>query len=172
MVLHHRRLDRLWCCTIRVLSNERVEDMSDNMFAATVPNRENMNKLADALVSGKYEQGEGVLRTDKNTFCCLGVACDISGLGEWTLELEDSHYEYVIGKDDGGVVESGASLFTDTMCHWLGVSTMGMFRILGDADNQNYTLTDLNDSGEFSFSMIADILRSEAIEWIDVRYDD
>ena len=36
-----------------------------------------------ALESGEYKQGRGRLRDD-NGFCCLGVACDLSGLGEWT----------------------------------------------------------------------------------------
>lgn len=30
-----------------------------------------------ALRNGKYQQGQGVLRSSANTFCCLGVLCDI-----------------------------------------------------------------------------------------------
>ncbi len=41
-------------------------------------------KLADALESGKYSQVDGKLASfDKQgncAFCCLGVACDISGI--------------------------------------------------------------------------------------------
>lgn len=31
-----------------------------------------------ALRSGKYKQGKGYLRTNKNEFCCLGVLCDLA----------------------------------------------------------------------------------------------
>lgn len=35
-----------------------------------------------ALRSGEYRQTRGELR-DAAGFCCLGVACDISGTGKW-----------------------------------------------------------------------------------------
>src|SRR4051812_22232694 len=48
---------------------------------ATV-NTEHIRAWVDALRSGKYERTTGWLRWG-NGYCCLGVACDISGLGEW-----------------------------------------------------------------------------------------
>jgi len=36
----------------------------------------------EALRSGKYKQGKSRLRRG-GEYCCLGVLCDISGLGEW-----------------------------------------------------------------------------------------
>ena len=36
-------------------------------------------KWLKALRSGKYEQGQGLLRTVDNKFCCLGVLCDVQG---------------------------------------------------------------------------------------------
>lgn len=39
-------------------------------------------KWADALESGKYKQGKGVLKTSYGQYCRLGVLCDISGLGK------------------------------------------------------------------------------------------
>ena len=36
-----------------------------------------------ALRSGEYEQGREDLKVDEK-FCCLGVLCDISGLGSWS----------------------------------------------------------------------------------------
>lgn len=38
--------------------------------------------LVAALRSGKYEQARMALR-NANGFCCLGVACDVSGLDQW-----------------------------------------------------------------------------------------
>ena len=48
----------------------------------------------EALRSGKYEQAKGILRDvdDNNKFCCLGVACEISGLGEWLFGGIDFSY--------------------------------------------------------------------------------
>ena len=49
----------------------------------------NMTKLTEAqerwvtaLESGDYKQTRGRLRDD-NGFCCIGVACDVLGLGKW-----------------------------------------------------------------------------------------
>lgn len=40
-------------------------------------------KWIAALRSGDYKQGRGVLRSPDESFCCLGVLCDISGMGQW-----------------------------------------------------------------------------------------
>lgn len=51
-----------------------------------------------ALRSGKYKQGAGVLHNvDKNTFCCLGVLCEITaeelGMNKNTIaEVEEGVY--------------------------------------------------------------------------------
>lgn len=37
-----------------------------------------------ALRSCRYAQGKGYLRTAENTFCCLGVACDLIDPNIWT----------------------------------------------------------------------------------------
>ena len=36
------------------------------------------NELCDALESGNWQQGQGFLQRVENTFCCLGVLCDIT----------------------------------------------------------------------------------------------
>lgn len=45
-----------------------------------------MNALAKkwvkALRSGNYEQAKGKLKV-ADRFCCLGVLCEISGMGKW-----------------------------------------------------------------------------------------
>ena len=49
-----------------------------------------MNEFAkrwvEALLSGKYKQGRGCLRTVDNEFCCLGVALDVMAPDEWSTE--------------------------------------------------------------------------------------
>lgn len=39
-------------------------------------------ELIEALLSGKYPAARRRLN-NRHGYCCLGVACDISGLGEW-----------------------------------------------------------------------------------------
>lgn len=52
-------------------------------------------KFIAALRSGKYKQGTGQLRVE-DTFCCLGVACDIhrktTRKGEWVQGPRDFNY--------------------------------------------------------------------------------
>jgi hypothetical protein len=58
-----------------------------------------VKKWVKALRSGKYKQGHGALiemqgeeRKKIKTYCCLGVLCDVSGLGRWTKT-----YKYKVG---------------------------------------------------------------------------
>lgn len=61
-------------------------------------------KWLEALRSGKYKQGRYGLRSEDDRFCCLGVLCDISGLGEWE-DLPRGGYIYKRREegDDGGL---------------------------------------------------------------------
>jgi hypothetical protein len=42
-------------------------------------------KWVEALRSGKYVQGKGMLRFKDNNFCCLGVLCDIVDSSRWVF---------------------------------------------------------------------------------------
>jgi len=46
-------------------------------------------KWVEALRSGDYEQGDYALRS-VGGFCCLGVACDLSGV-EWIKDQDDCY---------------------------------------------------------------------------------
>lgn len=46
-------------------------------------NRENVQTWVDGLLSGDYPQGVGALHLRDDGYCCLGVACEVSGLGRW-----------------------------------------------------------------------------------------
>ena len=50
----------------------------------------------EALESGKYKQADGQLRAG-DAFCCLGVACDLSGTGDWE---GDAYHTVTYGLDD------------------------------------------------------------------------
>lgn len=50
----------------------------------------------EALRSGEYKQGKGALRLigkEQDSFCCLGVLCDKSNVGEWRVR-ENSYKAY------------------------------------------------------------------------------
>ena len=62
----------------------------------TEKQKKRMRKLVDALLSGKYEQARKTLRLG-NSFCCLGVACDIyrkeTKKGKWVRSSGDDSYD-------------------------------------------------------------------------------
>jgi hypothetical protein len=48
-------------------------------------NSEIKTKWLAALRSGKYKQGRSMLLdTVDRSYCCLGVLCEVSGLGSWS----------------------------------------------------------------------------------------
>lgn len=49
----------------------------------TEEQKANLRKLVEALRSGQYKQGAGRLHPTDDTYCCLGVMCDISGVEAW-----------------------------------------------------------------------------------------
>lgn len=55
-------------------------------------------KWIEALRSGKYKQGVGVLRSATDKFCCLGVLCDITDNNSWKLNSYAGYYYF---KDRG-----------------------------------------------------------------------
>jgi hypothetical protein len=109
--------------------------------------REHRKLWVEALRSGKYEQAAQALRRGQG-FCCLGVACDISGVGEW------SGAAYVVDTFD-----ASASILPRAVRDWLGLAHVGAE--YGDRDGiDGKQLTAKNDSGA-TFAELADIIESE-----------
>lgn len=133
-----------------------------------MPNKQNIAKWVAALRSGEYDQVTGALHktpadrpVDSPTgYCCLGVACEISELGEWT--------EYGSYRTPGKVVLTGTVLPDDVVA-WLGVDMVDP--VIGYNENGHaIQATEANDSYEWSFDKIADaieqtyLLVEEAVE--------
>lgn len=97
-------------------------------------NRELRDRWVAALRSGKYTQGRRKLRnTQNNTFCCLGVLCD----------LEDVHFDGDSYLFDDGYASSE--------------NLRGPLREdIGGLDIEN-ELTQRNDHGD-SFAIIAQFI--------------
>lgn len=110
-------------------------------------------KWVEALRSGKYTQARGVLR-EENSYCCLGVACDVAGV-PWRLLASDSK-KYSVPHNGEKFIGLGYE-------NWL--SLPGPIRDkLGLAGNQEKDLANMNDFKHLSFKEIADAIEKMPIE--------
>lgn len=94
-------------------------------------------KWLEALRSGEYEQGKGELRRG-DTYCCLGVLCNISQLGRWN-PYDSGAYSFNVDSNlpAFGMLPKSISVWSELF-----------------VDNQN-RLGQMNDGGA-SFPEIAD----------------
>ena len=118
----------------------------------------NRKKWIEALRSDEYEKTEGKLIDGTRTkYCCLGVACDISGLGKWH-ETEDARQQvYTINHVDH------SSALPQEVQEWLGLTTKyGGYYIKATTPHTvvGRSLAMDNDDGK-SFLEIANIIESE-----------
>lgn len=108
-------------------------------------------RWVEALRSGEYEQTTAALvrlplegansHPEKDSFCCLGVLCEVAG-----LERSDSGRSFRLPEEArmGGMSE-------------LIDSTLGAWRqIVGIDETHQNDLMELNDVGRRSFAQIAD----------------
>lgn len=108
--------------------------------------------LIKALRSGKYKQTRGQLRYD-NTFCCLGVACDLWGPEEWR-GYNGFGYDYE------------STRLTKPVMEWLGWTDPEGLILFMQKDGlglMHSRLTTLNDDG-LTFDQIADIIQAGLVD--------
>lgn len=144
-------------------------------------NKENVAKLIAALRSGNYGQTKGKLSNSSGTeYCCLGVACDISGLGRWDNTYSGRYY--VIEDENGKKIDDSDNVLPEPVARWLGMAVDGTvhlpvpdsaFDIRYGTNEEEYmagpntALTELNDEG-MTFNQIADMLaNADTFEWED-----
>lgn len=133
-------------------------------FVTTQP--ANLLKWVEALESGEYQQGRGALRNDDDTYCCLGVACEVSGLGSWTGGMHT--YTFLV---DGGGEQS---VLPAAVSAWLGLpeceahdDPYDSCRVTGTEPHQDIELSDgasgigLNDDRHATFADIAAAIRRD-----------
>lgn len=127
---------------------------------------DNVIKLCEILESGTYKKGVNMLKNYiDNSFCCLGVACDISGLGVWREEEEVGYMAYVIDGDDQC---SPCCSLPDDVADYYGFNHSDGFY-----DSNKYSLVDYNDGkldilAPKSHPEIAGIIR----EWLATQVID
>ena len=112
----------------------------------------------EALESGDYKQTTGRLHDDDG-YCCLGVACEISGLVTWDQPAEARHYNAIYDPETGDFSTVALPL---RVAKWLGLSGLdGDFH----SDTHSYileSLANINDGGA-SFADIAALIRTEPL---------
>jgi hypothetical protein len=121
-----------------------------------------------ALRSGEYKQGRNRLRNEDDTFCCLGVACDLA----IKAGLENLQWGGPNTADPGGWVRSyrieilddlgmrfGGTMYLPTLVRdWLGLQHQaGEFEELETGTVKS--LAALNDKG-YTFEEIADLIET------------
>lgn len=105
-------------------------------------NAEIKTKWLEALRSGKYKQAQGVLRTADNTFCCLGVLCDIMYPDNWGNVLQHSvEFKYLSNR------------------HFTGLP-IGIREEANLSATSEGNLVCMNDTGK-SFEKIADYIETD-----------
>ena len=97
-------------------------------------------KWVEALRSGKYKQGTGELyNKEENAYCCLGVLCAINGI--FINENNQSLIDEMEDRKALDIQTNNGTLLSED----------GMF---------NTSLDSLNDSGNYTFDEIADIIQT------------
>lgn len=99
-------------------------------------------KWIAALRSGKYKQGRGELRPEKDKFCCLGVLVD---LGDHTKRTSE-----------GWITSQGCVMFHENYPPHYVEKALNL-------DSHSDKLAILNDVKKLSFNEIADYIETEIL---------
>lgn len=125
-------------------------------------NKERIRKLADALRSDRYEQATGFLRaaglgiTTKPHMCVLGVACDVSGVGEWgEVMLSTGGWKFRPYLVPGESYQW--TKLPSAVMRWYGFASR-VPRVT--VDGYPRPLSELNDEG-YTFDQLADLIEKE-----------
>ncbi len=108
-------------------------------------------KWIEALRSGKYQQGKGMLNRG-DQYCCLGVACEVLGLPKGPID----YINKMLYIDDEAPNEVHTVFMPGNS--W---KKLGLFNYNGAPSNSyDDSLVGLNDKG-LTFEQIADILEKK-----------
>jgi hypothetical protein len=98
-------------------------------------------KWVAALLSGEYQQTSATLRSETG-FCCLGVACDVSGAGTWEPIDNGTQHRYNLADD------SRVSFVPQALADKIGLR-----------GETQHVLSIMNDSSGASFAEIAQYIQ-------------
>lgn len=151
------------------------------------PTRERLQLLVNSLMSGEYQQTRGYLKRVRASesddgdiveagHCCLGVGCDISGLGTWEEQLASDAAIYTVDPNKarigrGYVTDKyeGANspyYFPTAVAEWFGIDGKDIVFSWVPRDQEDTSLrlstrgSSLNDA-RFTFAQIAQCIAYE-----------
>lgn len=103
-----------------------------------------------ALRSGRYQQGMGSLER-RGAYCCLGVLCEL-GVKRGEVEYREDSFR--------GLYDDGGEFPSVKFAKRVGLpSVYGTFWMpVGGGECKEFDLSELNDTGQFSFDQIADLI--------------
>lgn len=123
-------------------------------------NPEVKKKWLEALRGGEYLQGNGALHPTEDTFCCLGVLCDLylrEKGGEWVKSYHPTVPFYL--RDADGVKEK--LTLPLIVADWAEISSSPLTKeTTTPGDRKRLSLVNLNDSG-WNFNKIADVIERD-----------
>lgn len=160
--------------SVQVIDPGGIEDQGreDKVFTlrqGVTCNKRNMMLLVWALESGRYGQGSEKLRPANDKFCCLGVACDISGLGEWE-NVQYGGWRYLVRGTlpDDIDIQVGDFYLPTSVQEWLGVNDQNPAVCNETAPwghESGVSLGELNDNDpRYDFRAIAAVIRKVYLE--------
>lgn len=125
-------------------------------------------ELIKALRSGEFKQIKNCLHTSEG-YCCLGVACEISKLGNWSYQFynedtDDYNYtpEPANHNDEATYLDVSSEILPIKVQWRLNWSDEAGILEFVDLNKGRMNLTILNDNG-FTFDQIADVIEAGLI---------
>lgn len=112
----------------------------------------------DALRSGEYKQGKEMLRTQDNSYCCLGVLCDVVDPDGWDLAwftYGDHSSEVALPKGLAAELFGSYRPFNDSEREVPNQEGVLPFK---GRDGGTLYLSILNDEDGLTFDQIADVI--------------
>lgn len=133
-------------------------------------NKERVKLLVDALRSGDFEQANNMLRTKNDTYCCLGVACEVArlnGIGiEWDKKEQGCDCEDC--RDNRWNFNGSNEALGSDVADWYGFPVDGAFANdpqIGDDEFGNaVSMIRANDDLGWDFKKIADAVEKKYLK--------
>lgn len=137
--------------------------MDNQHKSPTTPmNPEIKEQWVAALRSGEYEQGAEYLHRD-DTFCCLGVLCDLA-VKAGAPEVK----EYRHPGDSVSLYDGSGTTLPSSVVEWAGLSCSDPLLVFEYGEmNECLPVSEFNDSGVtfdgdgFTFNEIADLIEAQ-----------
>ncbi len=120
-------------------------------------NKQIQKQWVKALRSGRYKQATESLLDDSGgikLYCCLGVLCKLAEKAKIGKFKQDEHGDFRFFSKDGKEIAENENLPKSVM-KWAGLTDNFGFSYDGK------TLIDYNDTEDYSFKQIADIIEKQ-----------